>query len=78
MLNSIDFDLVILLLLSTIILSIVMAVISIKIAPKVGLMDYPDSAAHKIHKNAIPLTGGIFDSSINAFISLIAVRAEIT
>ena len=59
MLNNIDFDLVILLLLSTIILSIVMAVISIKIAPKVGLMDYPDSAAHKIHKNAIPLTGGI-------------------
>jgi len=59
MLNNIDFDLIILLLLSTIILSIILAAISIKFAPRAGLMDYPNSAAHKIHKNAIPLTGGI-------------------
>ena len=55
--KSLDF--VILLLLGSIIISVVFAWLSIKIAPKVGLMDIPGSAKHKNHQKPVPLTGGI-------------------
>ena len=52
-------DYVILLLLSSIVISVLFSWISIKIAPKAGLMDIPGSAEHKNHDKAVPLTGGI-------------------
>tara|TARA_B100001250_G_scaffold409562_1_gene434133 strand:- start:383 stop:1432 length:1050 start_codon:yes stop_codon:yes gene_type:complete len=52
-------DFIIVLLLSSITISIVFSWISIKIAPKVGLMDIPGSAKHKSHHRAVPLTGGV-------------------
>ena len=52
-------DNVMMLLLASIIVSIVISWISIKLAPKVGLMDIPGSAVHKNHKIAVPMTGGI-------------------
>ena len=47
------------LLLGSIVISSILAFISIKIAPKIGLMDIPGSAAHKKHEDPIPLTGGL-------------------
>ncbi len=52
-------DFIILILLISIIVSVILAWISIKIAPKIGLMDIPGSAKHKNHQKSIPLTGGI-------------------
>ena len=59
MLGIIDFDLIILLLLSSIVLAVFLGWISLKIAPRIGLMDLPGSAGHKIHQTPIPLTGGL-------------------
>ena len=52
-------DNVMLLLLGSITISVIIALFSIKIAPKIGLMDVPGSAEHKNHSNPVPLTGGI-------------------
>ena len=52
-------DYALLLILSSSLLSILLSWLSIKIAPKIGLMDIPGSAEHKSHLNPIPLTGGI-------------------
>ena len=52
-------DNVMLLLLGSITISVILALFSIKIAPKIGLMDVPGSAEHKNHSNPVPLTGGI-------------------
>ena len=52
-------DYVIVLLLSSIVISVLLSLVSIKIAPKAGLMDIPGSAEHKKHDKAVPLTGGI-------------------
>ena len=52
-------DYVIVLLLSSIVISVLFSLVSIKIAPKAGLMDIPGSAEHKKHDKAVPLTGGI-------------------
>ena len=54
-----NLDIIFLILLSSIILSVLLSWISIKIAPRIGLMDIPGSAKHKKHRLAIPLTGGI-------------------
>ena len=54
-----NLDNVILLILASIFLSIILSWFSIKIAPKIDLMDIPDSANHKKHPNPVPLTGGI-------------------
>ncbi len=60
----------ILLLLGSILISIILSWISIKLAPKIGLMDIPGSADHKNHNNPIPLTGGVvlLDTMIIMFI----------
>ena len=50
---------IILILLGSIMISITLSWISIKVAPKIGLMDIPGSAKHKKHRKPIPLTGGI-------------------
>lgn len=52
-------DNVMLLLLGSITISVVLSWFSIKIAPKIGLMDVPGSAEHKNHSAPVPLTGGI-------------------
>ncbi len=52
-------DHVILLILASILLSIILSWLSIKIAPKIDLMDIPDSANHKKHPSPVPLTGGL-------------------
>ena len=52
-------DNVMLLLLVSIIISVILSLLTIKIAPSIGLMDMPGSAKHKQHKNPVPLTGGI-------------------
>ena len=52
-------DNVMLLLLASITISVIISWATIKIAPKVGLMDIPGSAEHKNHDVAIPMTGGI-------------------
>ena len=52
-------DNALLLILASSLLSILLSWFSIKIAPEIGLMDYPNSADHKSHTNPIPLTGGI-------------------
>jgi UDP-GlcNAc:undecaprenyl-phosphate/decaprenyl-phosphate GlcNAc-1-phosphate transferase len=57
--NFYSLDFIIVLLLSSIVISVLCSWISIKIAPKVGLMDIPGSAKHKSHHKAVPLTGGI-------------------
>ena len=49
-----------LLLLGSITISVILALFSIKIAPKIGLMDVPGSAEHKNHSNPVPLTGELF------------------
>ena len=54
-----NMDNVMLLLLGSITISVVLGWFSIKIAPRVGLMDIPGSAEHKNHSNAVPLTGGV-------------------
>ena len=63
-------DKMIMLLLVSILLSVVLSWITIKLAPKIGLMDIPGSAAHKKHNNPIPLTGGVvlIDTLIIMFI----------
>ena len=52
-------DNVMVLLLASIIISVILGWFTLKVAPKIGLMDIPGSAEHKNHKVAIPLTGGI-------------------
>ena len=52
-------DNVILFILTSILLSVTLSWFSIKIAPKINLMDIPDSANHKKHSNPVPLTGGL-------------------
>ncbi len=52
-------DHALLLILASSLLSILLSWLSIKIAPEIGLMDFPGSADHKGHSNPIPLTGGI-------------------
>ena len=54
-----NIDNVILLILASIFLSIILSWFSIKIAPKIDLMDIPNSADHKKHPSPVPLTGGI-------------------
>jgi UDP-N-acetylmuramyl pentapeptide phosphotransferase/UDP-N-acetylglucosamine-1-phosphate transferase len=48
-----------LILLGSIMISITLSWISIKVAPKIGVMDILGSAKHKKHRKPIPLTGGI-------------------
>ena len=52
-------DYAILLILVSTLLSVLLSWISIKIAPKIGLMDIPGSAKHKNHQNPVPITGGL-------------------
>ena len=52
-------DNVMLLLLASITISVIISWATIKIAPRVGLMDIPGSAEHKNHDAEIPMTGGI-------------------
>jgi UDP-GlcNAc:undecaprenyl-phosphate/decaprenyl-phosphate GlcNAc-1-phosphate transferase len=40
-------------------LSLLLGPITIRLAPRLGLVDDPNSAPHKIHANRIPLVGGI-------------------
>jgi len=40
------------------IVGLILAYLSLQIAPKFGLMDDPKSAEHKVHEAPIPLTGG--------------------
>jgi len=56
--NFAQLEYVMLLLIGSILLAVGLALISIKIAPDVGLMDIPGSAGHKKHLNPVPLTGG--------------------
>tara|TARA_B110000196_G_scaffold290784_1_gene277265 strand:+ start:181 stop:1230 length:1050 start_codon:yes stop_codon:yes gene_type:complete len=57
--NFTQLDPIILLMVSTIIVALALSWFSLKIAPKIGLMDIPGSADHKNHDSPIPLTGGI-------------------
>ena len=57
--NLHQLEYIMLLLIGSIVLGFGLAQISLKIAPKVGLMDIPGSADHKKHQNPIPLTGGV-------------------
>ena len=57
--NFAQLEYIMLLLIGSIVLGLGLAQISIKIAPKVGLMDIPGSAHHKKHQNPVPLTGGV-------------------
>ena len=57
--QSLLMDNVMVLLLASIIISVILGWFTLKVAPKIGLMDIPGSAEHKNHKIAIPLTGGI-------------------
>ena len=57
--GSQQLDLVMLLLLAGIILSVILAWVSLRVAPEVGLMDVPGSAEHKNHSVPVPLTGGL-------------------
>ena len=57
--NFAQLEYVMLLLIGSILLAVGLALISIKIAPDVGLMDIPGSAGHKKHLNPVPLTGGV-------------------
>jgi len=57
--NFAQLEYIMLLLIGSIVLGLGLAQISIKIAPKVGLMDIPGSADHKKHQNPVPLTGGV-------------------
>ena len=50
---------IIFLLILSIIIATIIALIGIKIAPEIGLMDIPGSADHKQHQNAVPLVGGV-------------------
>ena len=59
MIHSLYLDHAILLILASLLLSILLSWLSIKIAPEIGLMDIPGSADHKSHSNPIPLIGGI-------------------
>lgn len=59
MLQMAQIELVMVLLIGSILLSSVLAWLSIKLAPEVGLMDIPGSAEHKNHPNPMPLVGGI-------------------
>jgi len=52
-------EFIMVLLIGSIILSAVLAWLSIKLAPEVGLMDIPGSAEHKNHDKSMPLVGGI-------------------
>ena len=52
-------DLMMLFLLASIIISVILAWVSIRVAPKVGLMDVPGSAEHKNHSVPVPLAGGL-------------------
>ena len=52
-------DYAILLILVSTLLSVLLSWISIRIAPKIGLMDIPGSAKHKNHQNPVPMTGGL-------------------
>ena len=57
--NLHQLEYIMLLLIGSIVLGFGLAQISLKIAPKVGLMDIPGSPDHKKHQNPIPLTGGV-------------------
>ena len=59
MIHSLYLDHAILLILASLLLSILLSWLSIKIAPEIGLMDIPGSADHKSHSNPVPLIGGI-------------------
>ena len=48
--QTILMDNVMVLLLASIIISVIMGWLTIKVAPKIGLMDIPGSAEHKNHK----------------------------
>ena len=49
--NFAQLEYIMVLLIGSIVLGIGLAQISLKIAPQVGLMDFPGSADHKKHKN---------------------------
>jgi UDP-GlcNAc:undecaprenyl-phosphate GlcNAc-1-phosphate transferase len=57
--NTEFFDLGVLMLFFSIIISIMLSWLSLKIAPKINLMDDPQSAEHKKHKRPTPITGGL-------------------
>ena len=57
--NFLQLEYIMVLLIGSIILSLLIAVLGIKIAPQIGLMDIPGSAEHKNHLRSIPLVGGI-------------------
>jgi UDP-N-acetylmuramyl pentapeptide phosphotransferase/UDP-N-acetylglucosamine-1-phosphate transferase len=43
----------------SLVLSLAVAWVSMKIARRAGLIDYPLSASHKTHKQPTPLAGGL-------------------
>lgn len=53
------FDSGIFMLFCSILISIILCWISLKIAPKINLMDDPKTADHKKHKKPTPITGGL-------------------
>ena len=57
--NFAQLEYVMSLLIVSIILTIGLALIGIKIAPEIGLMDFPGSEDHKQHQNAVPMVGGV-------------------
>lgn len=57
--NFAQLEYVMLLLIGSILLAVGLSWLSIKIAPKVGLMDIPGSADHKKHQNPVPMVGGV-------------------
>tara|TARA_B100000427_G_C15512138_1_gene596713 strand:- start:1653 stop:2702 length:1050 start_codon:yes stop_codon:yes gene_type:complete len=59
MVQNFYLDNAMLLILISTLLSGFLSWISIKLAPKIGLMDIPGSADHKSHSSSIPLTGGL-------------------
>ncbi len=59
MIQKFYYDQVVFVILLSAFFSTILSWISIKIAPKINLMDIPESAKHKNHKVPIPLTGGV-------------------
>ncbi|MFQ6607975.1 MAG: MraY family glycosyltransferase [Fidelibacterota bacterium] len=45
--------------LGSLVLSLLLAYVSIRVAPKLKLIDFPGSADHKLHQKPMPLTGGL-------------------
>lgn len=57
--SFIQLEYIVFLLISSIIISLLLCLLGIRLAPKIGLMDIPGSAEHKNHSRAIPLVGGL-------------------